>query len=172
VKSVLIVTGPPQSGKTTLVERLISAAGIKAKGFITREIRKAKERTGFKIVMDDGRWAVLADVAFASGPRVGKYRVDIKGIEEMIRFFETAEEAPLYYVDEIGKMEMTHPRFAPAFEKFVKTRAGSLVVTVGIAYLNWSRSICSGADLIDLSDLPFEEGYRRARAWISGKISV
>jgi nucleoside-triphosphatase THEP1 len=111
-------------------------------------------------------------VAFASGPRVGKYRVDIKGIEEMIWFFETAEEAPLYYVDEIGKMEMTHPGFAPAFEKFVKTRAGSLVVTVGIAYLNWSRRICSVADIIDLSDLPFEEGYRRARAWISGKISV
>jgi nucleoside-triphosphatase THEP1 len=173
VRGVLILTGSPRSGKTTLVERLVSEYGEGAKGFVTREVRMNGERTGFTVLRDDGTSATLADINVSHGPRVGKYRVNLRAIEEtIIAFFERSEAAPFYYVDEVGKMEMAHPNFANAFRRFVRTRDGFLIVSVGLPHLRWVQSICPDAETVDLGKHTYDEGYRRARSWLSDKIRV
>ncbi len=47
-----LIIGTPGAGKTTLLEKLIQRLPSKKKGFITREIRGSRGRTGFEIIND------------------------------------------------------------------------------------------------------------------------
>ncbi|MHA2621196.1 MAG: nucleoside-triphosphatase [bacterium JZ-2024 1] len=172
--ATLIVNGPPRSGKTTLVERIIAEFGPAAHGFVTREIKREGQRVGFQIVLHDGTSAILASTsAFSTGPAVGKYRVNLKGIEEtVLRFFQDPGVAPLYYVDEIGKMEMAHPQFGPLFEAFARDTPGFLVVTVGLAYLPWATRTCPRNEVLTLSRASRARAIEKARRWLSDKIIV
>jgi nucleoside-triphosphatase THEP1 len=60
---VLLITGPPGVGKTTLIRRVagrLGPAGLH--GFYTEEIRAAGERRGFRLVGSDGARRVIAEV--------------------------------------------------------------------------------------------------------------
>jgi nucleoside-triphosphatase len=113
----IAVTGPPGGGKTTLIRRVVDAtAGALAVGGIyTEEIRCRGTRTGFAIVdIATGRRSILARVEPGTGPRVGKYRVSLRGLEEVaIPAIEDASRgADLVVIDEIAPMELKSPRFA------------------------------------------------------------
>ena len=45
----ILVTGPPRSGKSTLIERVVEGLERPATGFITVEIRERNRRVGFAI---------------------------------------------------------------------------------------------------------------------------
>ncbi len=45
----ILITGPPRSGKSTLIEKLVRRIGRPATGFFTREIREGGKRVGFSI---------------------------------------------------------------------------------------------------------------------------
>jgi len=111
-KNVLL-TGYPGSGKTTVIKRLLALASLDAGGFYTEEIRKGNTRTGFKIVTLDGEETTLAEVGFRSKHRVGKYGVNVEGIDGIaVKAIETALESnDLIVIDEIGKMECYSARF-------------------------------------------------------------
>jgi len=52
-KRVLLVTGAPGIGKTTVVTKtieMLKAEGLSVGGIISREIRDGKSRVGFEIV--------------------------------------------------------------------------------------------------------------------------
>lgn len=113
----LLLTGPPQSGKTTVVERLLKRFPGRAAGFITREVRVAGRRVGFEIVTLEGQRGWLSHVDFPGPHRVGKYGVDLDSLERLVLPVLTFKpEIELYVVDEVGKMECLSPRFVAALE--------------------------------------------------------
>jgi len=113
--NVLLVTGRPGIGKTTVIRRI--AARLKERtrrGFYTEEIRARGERRGFRLIGFDGTEAVIAHVDFPKTHRVGKYGVDVGAIDQATRLLAPDGNADLYLVDEIGKMECLSTRFIQA----------------------------------------------------------
>lgn len=108
----LLITGPPRSGKSTLIERIIERLDRPASGFFTREIREHGRRIGFSIVTLDGQEGVLAHQGIKSRYRVGKYGVNLEDLHRLaLPSMTTNEPDRLVIVDEIGKMECFSPRF-------------------------------------------------------------
>jgi nucleoside-triphosphatase len=127
---VILITGPPRSGKTTLVMRLLEKLpAVKTAGFYTEEIRERRERKGFKLISLSGASGVLSHVDFKSSRRVGKYRVDVEGFEKFLSGISFA--ADIAVVDEIGKMEVMSPRFRELIEELIASDK-TLIATIGL----------------------------------------
>ncbi len=124
MSTALLITGAPGTGKTTLIRAVIAESPLRPGGFITEEIREGGERVGFRVSTLDGRVGILAHAKTVQGPRIGRYRVDVPAFEAVgVTALEAATaEADLIVVDEIGKMELCSPRFAPALEAALASR--------------------------------------------------
>jgi nucleoside-triphosphatase len=81
MKTTILFTGSPGSGKTILIRNVISRLSMPVGGFYTQEIRQTGVRKGFGIVTLDGQHGLLAHVNNQSRHRVGKYGVDIDALE-------------------------------------------------------------------------------------------
>ena len=113
----ILLTGPPQCGKTTVVQKVLALWPGKAAGFYTREVRKAGIRVGFEIVTLAGASALLSHVDFPGPYRVGKYGVSLENFHRVaLPALEVIPEVDLIVVDEVGKMECLSPRFVAAME--------------------------------------------------------
>ncbi len=111
----VLLTGPPRSGKSTLIERIIARLDRPLAGFFTRELREKGRRVGFSIITLDGRQGRLAHRDFDSRFRVGPYGVDLEDLDRIATpSLEPDEPDRLVVVDEIGKMECLSPRFRQA----------------------------------------------------------
>jgi len=104
---ILLLTGTPGIGKTTLIRRVASQlAEYRLGGFYTEEIREAGLRQGFRLVTFNGEAGIMAHVDFDHRYRISKYGVDVSVIDH---FAETTlaldDEVDIYLIDEIGKME-------------------------------------------------------------------
>jgi nucleoside-triphosphatase len=110
---VLLLTGVPGTGKTTVLRRVTAAlAAHRVAGFATEEMRKEGRRVGFRIVPLHGSGGVMAHVDFRSSRRVGRYGVDVGAIDAAAKTaLALAPEIEVYLVDEIGKMECFSQRF-------------------------------------------------------------
>lgn len=120
-----LVTGPPRSGKTTVLERtcdLLRATSADAVlpgdstigGFYTPEIRQDGKRVGFELrSLTREQSAVLAHVEFETGPQVGKYRVDVTALEQFVEanLPPARREADVVVIDEIAPMQLHSDRF-------------------------------------------------------------
>lgn len=117
-----LLTGPPGIGKSTVVSRviyLVRTKGYAVGGCLTKERRSGRERTGFTIVdLMSGLEATLASSQSSLGPRVGRYRVDVKGLAEVgaSALMHAATGAEFIVIDELGPMELTSPEFKNAAE--------------------------------------------------------
>ncbi|MCD6451841.1 MAG: NTPase [Acidobacteria bacterium] len=142
-KKNILITGPPRVGKTTLVKKILELIPeIRAKGFLSQETKEGGERVGFSLTTLDGREGVLAHINLKSGPRVARYRVNIKDIEEIAAPSISPEEGiELIVIDEIAKMEC----FSSAFRSEVIRALDSeipVLATIQISrhpFLNWVR---------------------------------
>ena len=129
-----LLTGPPGIGKSTVVSRviyLVRSAGYGVGGCLTKERRKGRERTGFTIIdLMSGLEAPLASSEGSLGPRVGRYRVNVRGLAEIgaNALREAAEGAEVIVIDEVGPMELTSPEFKRAAEACLKTTRPILAV--------------------------------------------
>jgi len=119
IKGRVAITGRPGVGKTTAIERLLDLLPLSAGGMISREIRVCGHRVGFALVdVATGEEGVLAHIHHRDGPKIGRYTVDLRSLENVgIQAIRHAiERCDLVVIDEIAPMELTSPAFAPAVE--------------------------------------------------------
>ena len=121
---VLLITGVPGVGKTTVLRRVKGLlAGKPLRGFLTDEIRSERgDRQGFRIQTLDGRTARLAGVGLRSPNRVGRYGVDLGALEAVAVPALALEEGAVYLIDEIGKMECLSGAFTDAVARLLDSR--------------------------------------------------
>ncbi len=116
--SNILLTGQPGSGKTTVLQQVLENAGFSAGGFLTTEIRRGNQRVGFTLDTLDNQRGILAHIDLPDGPRVGKYRVDISGLEKVgvagIKY--ALQNCEVVVIDEIGKMELLSELFQSVVE--------------------------------------------------------
>jgi len=120
---MLLLTGPPGVGKTTLVKRSVMKFRhlFRCSGFITEEVRaESGDRVGFDIHTLRGEVVPLARKGMSEGPRVGDYRVDVGSLVHVAVPAMTDPDARLLVVDEIGLMELTSPLFREAVLMLLK----------------------------------------------------
>jgi len=129
----ILISGLPGCGKTTLVQnvaRRLKEAGVPLFGFWTEEVRQRGRRLGFAIELVGGARGTLAREGLREGPKVSRYRVDVKAFEALVlpelqRALDCAAPAVLM-IDEIGKMEL----FSGEFERLVTTVLDSQLTVV------------------------------------------
>ncbi len=133
-KRILLLTGSPGVGKTSVLLRIVES--LKAKGYgvggmISREVRVGGGRVGFEILdLNTGRRGWLAHVTQKQGPQVGRYRVNLGDLDglgvEAITRAVTSSDAII--IDEIGPMELYSQKFREAIRKVAES--GKLVVGI------------------------------------------
>ena len=94
-----MLAGPPRSGKSTLVERVLPKNSQKL-GLYTRKVREKDGCRGFTMVRSDGEQLLFAAEDLQGMSRVGKYGVDIEGMHAFIEPLFDKRPA-LHYLDEI-----------------------------------------------------------------------
>ncbi|KAL7055215.1 hypothetical protein AAHC03_024205 [Spirometra sp. Aus1] len=138
---ILLITGSPGTGKTTLVSRL--AKGLKERatvlGFITEEVRDPRAgRLGFDVVeLSGNERSSLArlQTSFSRSPeylpRVGRYSVTVNEFEKIAipclemalastqRRGDAIEDPTYVLLDEIGKMELFSGAFRAKVEQLI-----------------------------------------------------
>ena len=120
---ILLLTGTPGIGKTTLILRVAEhLSGYRLGGFYTEEIREAGQRKGFRLIAFNGDAGIIAHVNFGHRYRVSKYGVDVSAIDH---FAETAlalfDDVDVYLIDEIGKMESFSSIFVTRVEALLNS---------------------------------------------------
>ncbi len=119
----LLLTGAPGCGKSSLILRL--AEKIKHKnirGFVTQEMREKGNRAGFKIKTFSGREGGLSHISIKSSHRVSKYGVNVEEFEDLVlpEIEVKDQQADVFLIDEIGKMECLSNRFVEAVKNILK----------------------------------------------------
>ncbi len=119
----ILLTGRPGVGKTTVIKKIAQELGDAAGGFYTAEIRERGQRKGFKIVTLDGEEGILAHVDIKGSPRVSKYGVNLRDLEEIgvAAVRRATDQAQYVVIDEIGKMELFSEKFRRAVLEAVRS---------------------------------------------------
>jgi nucleoside-triphosphatase len=126
----ILLTGPPQCGKTTVIQKVVAGFLGQAAGFYTRELRERGRRVGFEIVTLAGDTALLSHVDFPGPLRVGKYGVNLDNFHRVaLPTLEVTPGVDLIAVDEVGKMECLSNEFVATMER-LWTAPVMLVATV------------------------------------------
>ncbi|MCS7113193.1 MAG: NTPase [Nitrososphaerota archaeon] len=123
----VFLTGRPGIGKTTVVletVKLLSRSGIRIGGMVSFEVRESGVRVGFKVRdIYTGLEGWLAHVSFTSGPRIGRYRVNIDEFESIgVKAILDAlndNSIEVIVVDEIGPMELLSRKFRDAIYRLL-----------------------------------------------------
>ena len=135
---VLILTGAPGVGKTTVLTKTVDA--LKAKdisvgGMISREVRENNVRVGFEILdLTNGKHGWLAHIN-GLGPKVGKYHVNLDDLDKIgtSAITQAVEKCGAIAIDEIGPMELYSQKFKQAVLQALESKKLLLTVVHGKA---------------------------------------
>jgi nucleoside-triphosphatase len=154
----ILLTGRPGVGKTTIIREIADELGAAAGGFYTAEIRESGRRQGFKIVTLDGKEGILSHVDIKGTPRVSKYGVNLKDLEEIgvTALRRAVADADYVLVDEIGKMEL----FSEEFRRTVLEAIRSDKPVVGTVLRSRNRWVDGLTTLPEVSVLEVTEANR------------
>lgn len=127
--TVILLTGPPGIGKSTVIQQVVTRLEAQAGGFYTQEVRRADERIGFEIVTIAGQTVTLATrestPAFAREASLGRYRVNLAAIDEVaIPALQSAmAQGQVIIIDEIGPMELFSSLFCQLVQQILDSNA-------------------------------------------------
>ena len=91
---------------------------------ICREVREGGVRVGFEIMdLSTGTRGWLAHVNQQTGPRIGKYHVNLTDLEVIGvgAIIDALQNADILAIDEIGPMELSSTAFSNALVKAVES---------------------------------------------------
>jgi len=136
IRPIILLTGAPRSGKTTMVARLADTFRRDIDGFITIEVRHEGRRIGFDVLdLVTHEFLPLARKEWHDAPyRVGSYGVRCDGLEIVIkRMTERRIIAPrLWIIDELGKMEAYSKRFLEWLNRTLTVPGVHALLTSGL----------------------------------------
>jgi hydroxyethylthiazole kinase-like uncharacterized protein yjeF len=161
----LLLSGPPSCGKTTLIKELIQDIS-KKRGFFTEEIRKGKERVGFKVITLGGEEVIFAHQNFKTPFKISKYRIDIEVfnkvvIKELEESFK--EDCERVVIDELGKMELFSQEFKNLVEEIFEKK--KVLGTISIFKDSFLEKIKKRKDvcILNLSREKYDQVKEEAR---------
>ena len=153
----ILVTGPPRSGKSTLIEKVVQEISRPATGFFTRELRQRGRRVGFSITTLAGKTGILAHKDIKSRFRVGKYGVSLTDIDQIaVPSMLPSTLDQIVVVDEIGKMEC----FSRLFKETLMNVLSSANLVIGSVAIKGDRFIQSIKKRDDVSLVSITEKTR------------
>jgi len=134
MKRVLLLTGSPRVGKTTVLTKVVNILkekGYSVGGMISREVREGGVRVGFEILdltSDKRGW--LAHIKQKTGPKVGKYHVNIEDLESIgaEAINNALEICDVVAIDEVGPMELFSEKFKDTTHRAMESN--KLVIAV------------------------------------------
>ncbi len=169
MKQVYLLTGKPGTGKTSLIKQAVAEIAGKAGGFYTEEIRSQWIRQGFRLVTLDGQSTILAHIEIQSPYRVGKYGVDIDGLDRMgVSALErAAQQCELVVIDEIGKMELFSANFREVVLKIIDS-GRRLLGTIMLNPNPWADEIKSRpqVNLVSVTRANYHQVLSGLRHWL------
>ncbi len=123
MKKNILLAGLPEAGRTTLICRLAEIfKEFNPAGFYTSGIVEDGAITGYLVASLFGDSRVLAHTGLKSKYAVGKYRIDIKGFENLIdAVFSKEKKTGLYLVDKIDKIECESRKFAKVMTEILNS---------------------------------------------------
>ncbi|MDG5818497.1 nucleoside-triphosphatase [Natronococcus sp. A-GB7] len=148
-----LVTGPPRSGKTTALERTITALrddGDDVGGLVCPELREDGERVGFEIVnLATGERDVMAHVDI-DGPAVGRYGVDVATVDRLSRaaLSTTVDDRDCVVIDEIAPMQLESDRFVAATRRALDSGTPVLAAIAASGSDPFLERVRSRADIV------------------------
>jgi len=144
----ILVTGPPRSGKSTLIEKVVKKIQRPATGFFTGELREKGKRVGFLIETLDGKTGLLAHQNIKSRYRVGKYGVNLKDLDQIaVPSMLPSTVDQLVVVDEIGKMECFSRLFRETLLRVISSE-NQLIGSIAIKGDRFIQTIKNRDDVI------------------------
>ena len=123
--SVILLSGKPSVGKTTVIQKVISLLDDDAGGFYSREICISEKRVGFEIVTLDGvvsRLATKTDkTVFLDEISYEGYKVNLDAINQTAvpSMLKAMAENKIIVIDEIGPMEVVSEVFCETVLKIL-----------------------------------------------------
>ena len=142
--AIILVTGERGAGKTTLLLALREAAlraGLRTGGFLSVARFVGGEKTGIDL-MDAASGAVspLAVVGGSGPVQTGHYTFDAAALSAGVRYAEVGHDADLFFVDELGPLELVRGEGWAATLPMIAARAyGVSLVVVRPALLGAAR---------------------------------
>ena len=153
----ILVTGPPRSGKSTLIEKVVQRISRPATGFFTQELREKGRRVGFSITTLEGKTGVLAHQSIRSTFRVGKYGVNLEDLDQIaVPSMLPSTLNQIVVVDEIGKMEC----FSRLFKETLIKVLSSDNLVIGSVAIKGDRFIQSIKKRDDVSLVSISQNTR------------
>ncbi len=147
MRNNILLTGMPKSGKSTMLERIISEQNNKM-GLITKEVREDGERTGFEMFTHNEQSAILASIYFDSEIQVSKYGVKILSLDKIIPFVSEINSKDILYLDEIGRMQMHSESFKELATQYLDSENTTLA-TITMNYSDdFIKSVKERNDII------------------------
>ena len=138
-KRVLLLTGIPGVGKTTVLVKVVDAikkSKFSVGGMVSREVRKDNVRIGFELVdVNSLKRGWLAHINQKSGPKVGKYHVNIEDLNNIgaKAIANATEKCDAIAIDEIGPMELFSQEFKQTVKQALNSEKLALAVVHGKA---------------------------------------
>lgn len=143
----LLLTGPPSSGKTTVIKKVLAGLALPANGFYTEEERVGDKRVGFLLHTIDGVTGYLAHREIDSEYSIRHYGVSIENVERIDVPSIKPVENQLIILDEIGKMECFSKKFVEAARDALSA-PNRLLGTITYGHQGFIQEVKSRPDVV------------------------